>query len=93
MESAPAMTEPVGFSALRAVYLNCTLKPSPEPSHTAGLMAVSTEIMRANGVAVEKIRAVDHDLAPGVQPDMTAHGWARDDWPASHGGWSPPTSS
>jgi multimeric flavodoxin WrbA len=76
------MTESANFSALCAVYVNCTLKPSPEPSHTAGLMAVSMEIMRAHGVAVEEIRAVDHHLAPGVQPDMTEHGWARDDWPA-----------
>lgn len=76
------MTESTDFSALAAVYLNCTLKPSPEPSHTEGLMSVSTEIMRTHGVAVEEIRVIDHDLAPGVQPDMTAHGWACDDWPA-----------
>lgn len=75
------MTESVDFSTLRAAYLNCTLKPSPEPSHTAGLMGVSTQIMREHGVTVDEIRAVDHDIAPGVQPDMAAHGWARDDWP------------
>jgi multimeric flavodoxin WrbA len=34
------------------------------------------------GVAVTSIRAVDHELAPGVYPDMTEHGHARDDWPA-----------
>jgi multimeric flavodoxin WrbA len=44
-------------------------------------MAVSTEIMRRCGVAVDEIRAVDHDIAPGVQPDMTEHGLAHDDWP------------
>ena len=73
---------PPDFSDLRAVFVNCTLKRSPEISHTAGLVAVSTAIMRAHGVTVDEIRAVDHDLAPGVQPDMTQHGWARDDWPA-----------
>ena len=26
-------------------------------------------------------RAVDHDIATGVYPDMTEHGWARDEWP------------
>ena len=74
--------EPLDFSDLRAVFINCTLQRSPEVSHTAGLMATSTAIMRARGVAVDEIRAVDFDLAPGVYPDMTEHGWERDDWPA-----------
>lgn len=74
--------QPLDFSDLRAVFVNCTLKRSPEPSHTAGLMAVSGAIMRAHGVVVDEIRAVDHDIAPGVYPDMTQHGWTRDDWPA-----------
>ncbi len=38
--------------------------------------------MRANGVTVEVVRAADHEIPPGVQPDMTEHGWERDDWPA-----------
>ncbi len=75
------MSEAPDFSDLRAVFLNCTLKQSPEVSNTAGLMAVSTKIMRDHGVTVDEIRAVDHEIAPGVQPDMTEHGWARDDWP------------
>jgi multimeric flavodoxin WrbA len=78
--SASAMTEH-DFSDLRATFVNCTLKPSPEQSHTAGLMAVSAAIMRKHGVIVDEIRAVDHELAPGVYPDMTEHGWDRDDWP------------
>ena len=31
---------------------------------------------------MESIRAVDHDIATGVYPDMTEHGWERDEWPA-----------
>ena len=27
------------------------------------------------------IRTVDHDIAPGVYPDLGEHGWARDEWP------------
>jgi len=73
--------EPLDFSDLRAVFVNCTLKRSPEVSNTAGLMATSTAIMRAHGVVVDEIRAVDFDLAPGVYPDMTDHGWDHDDWP------------
>ena len=30
---------------------------------------------------VEAVRAVDHDIAPGVWPDMTEHGAATDAWP------------
>jgi multimeric flavodoxin WrbA len=70
------------FSDLRAVYINCTLKRSPEISNTQGLAEQSIAIMAANGVGVELIRAVDHEIATGVYPDMTEHGWSRDDWPA-----------
>lgn len=75
------MTGP-NVDGLRALFVNCTLTPSPGRSHTAGLMAMSTAIMAANGVHVDEVRAVDHHLAPGVQPDMTEHGAERDDWPA-----------
>ncbi len=69
------------FSELRALFFNCTLKKSPQQSHTDGLIQISQEIMAANGVAVERLRPVDFQLAPGVQPDMTQHGWEQDDWP------------
>jgi len=69
------------FSDLRAVLLNCTLKPSPERSHTEGLMRISRAILEKNRVAVESLRPVDFALAHGVQPDMTEHGWERDEWP------------
>jgi multimeric flavodoxin WrbA len=69
------------YSDLRALFINCTLKRSPERSNTQGLMDISEEIMRRNGVEVESIRAVDHDIATGVWPDMTEHGWEKDAWP------------
>ena len=69
------------FSDLRAVFINCTLKPSPEKSHTDGLVAISKAIMEKNGMTVDVIRAVDHDIAYGVWPDMTEHGWDSDAWP------------
>jgi multimeric flavodoxin WrbA len=75
-------TSPWDFTDLRALYLNCTLKPSPAVSNTQGLMDISVAIMTANGVTVDQIRAVDHELAPGVYPDMTEHGATRDDWPS-----------
>ena len=69
------------FSDLRAVYVNCTLKRSPDVSNTQGLADRSIAIMERNGVAVER-SGVDHAIATGVYPDMTEHGWDRDEWPA-----------
>jgi multimeric flavodoxin WrbA len=75
---APAHAE---YKDLRALFINCTLKRSPDVSHTETLMNVSRKIMEAQGVSVRNVRAVDHELAPGVQPDMTRHGFDQDDWP------------
>ncbi len=66
------------FSDLAAVFVNCTLKRSPERSHTQGLVDIAAEIMRRQGVTVTELRAVDHDIASGVWPDMTEHGWSSD---------------
>jgi multimeric flavodoxin WrbA len=70
------------FSGLSAVFINCTLKPTGTLSNTEALMNVSKAIMEANGVRTELLRAVDFELPPGVYPDMTKHGFERDDWPA-----------
>ena len=69
------------FSDLRAIFLNCTLKRSPEMSHTEGLINISKTIMEKNGVAVDLLRPVDHPIAFGVWPDMKEHGWPVDEWP------------
>ncbi|UXP33139.1 NAD(P)H-dependent oxidoreductase [Reichenbachiella agarivorans] len=69
------------FSHLKAIYINCTLKKSPETSHTAGLMKVSQTIMKNEGVTIDEVRFIDHDVASGVYPDMTEHGWTTDEWP------------
>lgn len=70
------------FSDLNALIINCTLKKSPEMSHTDKLIDVCATIMARNSVAVERIRAVDHEIPTGVYPDMTEHGWDADEWPA-----------
>ncbi|MGW8375022.1 flavodoxin family protein [Streptomyces sp. ODS28] len=72
---------PRTYDDLRALFINCTLKPSPQLSHTQGLIDLSRGILRTRGVRVDEIRAVDHDLAPGVYPDMTEHGLPSDAWP------------
>ena len=69
------------LSDLTAVYINCTLKRSPELSHTQGLMDRSIQLMRSQGVTVESVRLIDHDVAVGVYPDMREHGWKTDGWP------------
>src|SRR5215813_2007847 len=69
------------YDDLNALFINCTLKPSPELSHTEGLIEVSAGIIRKQSVRTETIRAVDHDIATGVWPDMTEHGAATDAWP------------
>ena len=72
------------FTGLRAMFINCTLKRSPDRSHTQGLVDISANIMRKHGVEVEVLRAVDHDIATGVWLDMTEHGWETDEWPSIH---------
>ncbi len=79
--SEPKRSDRRDFSNLSALFIGCTLKRSPEISHTEGLMKKSMAIMEKHGVTTELIRAVDHEIAPGVQPDMTKHGCSRDDWP------------
>ena len=69
------------YDDLRALFFNCTLKCSPERSNTQGLIEVSAAIMQKQGVAMETVRAVDHDIATGVWPDMTDHGAVSDAWP------------
>ncbi|MDN3202806.1 flavodoxin family protein [Algoriphagus sediminis] len=69
------------FQGLKAMYINCTLKKSPDPSHTETLMSLSKGIMKREGVEVDEIRLVDHEVPPGVYPDMIEHGWFRDEWP------------
>jgi multimeric flavodoxin WrbA len=73
------MSDP-DFTGLRAMYVNCTLKKSPEISNTEGLIDASAAIMRKHGVEVEVLRAIDHPIATGVYPDMREHGWAEDAW-------------
>ena len=71
-----------GFSDLRAVFINTTLKSTAQvESHTERLMRNAMAIMETNGVEVDLLRAADHHIAYGVQPDMREHGADRDDWP------------
>ena len=77
------MTETWDFGGLRALFINCTLKRSPEVSNTQALVDASRALMERHGVSDREPRLVDHDVATGVWPDMTEHGWATDEWPRS----------
>ncbi|MGY0392391.1 flavodoxin family protein [Bizionia sp. KMM 8389] len=74
--------EKPNFKGLKALFINCTLKKSPQKSHTNSLINVSKAIMENEGVSTEVIRFIDEDVAVGVYPDMTEHGWESDDWPS-----------
>lgn len=63
---------------MRALVINCTLKPSPQSSNTDALAAVVIEALESEGARVETVRAVDHDIRPGVEDDMGGG----DAWPA-----------
>jgi multimeric flavodoxin WrbA len=77
-----ADTAPEHYGDLRAVIFNGTLKRSPEPSRTDALLAIPRGILTRVGVRVDEVRTVDHEIPPGVWPDMTQYGYPRDDFPA-----------
>ena len=82
--SAPtAPPTDLDYGSLRAMLLNCTLTRSPGESHTARLMGAVATVMRAQGVTVDELRAVDHPIAEGIAHDMTEgdDGVDRDAWP------------
>jgi multimeric flavodoxin WrbA len=64
---------------VRAIFLNSTLKASPEPSNTAELAQYVGAQLSEHGVEVEHVRLVDHDIAPGVVSEAVRDG---DEWPA-----------
>jgi multimeric flavodoxin WrbA len=63
---------------MKALIINCTLKPSPGTSNTEALADVVGDALRGHGVEVDTVRAVDHDIKPGVESDMGDG----DAWPA-----------
>ncbi|TFV81020.1 flavodoxin [Microbacterium sp. dk485] len=63
---------------VRALALNCTLKPAPAPSSTEKLLREVLAALGDAGVESELARVVDYDVRPGVEKDMGAG----DQWPA-----------
>ena len=77
--TAPA-TMPETASPLTAFALNCSLRgvQSEAPSSTDKLITDLFAAMAPHGVTGEIVRAVDHDIQPGVLSDMGPG----DAWPA-----------
>lgn len=69
------MSTPTG--APRALALTCSLKPSPAESSSALLAEQVLAALAEHGCSTELIRLVDHDIRPGVRPDMGDG----DEWP------------
>ena len=62
---------------LKAVLLNCTLKKSPQVSHTEALMSIVVGHLHDLGVDTELIRPVDYAIPFGVESDLGEG----DEWP------------
>lgn len=62
---------------MRALVLNCTLKPSPQTSSTEALAKVVIGELEKGGAEVDLVRLVDLNIKPGVTSDMGEG----DDWP------------
>jgi len=55
--------------ALKALAFNCSLKPSPAPSSTDKLLRQLLGALSEHEVTGEIVRAVDHNIKPGVSSD------------------------
>ncbi|MEA2278938.1 MAG: hypothetical protein QOC78_3898 [Solirubrobacteraceae bacterium] len=62
---------------IKALFLNCTLKPSPEVSNTQALGDRVLEIIASLGCETETVRVVDHRVPFGVTNDEGDG----DEWP------------
>ena len=63
---------------MKALVLNCTLKPSPQTSSTEALARVLMQELAKGGVETDLVRLVDLTIKPGVSGDEGEG----DDWPS-----------
>ena len=62
---------------MKALLINCTLKPSPAFSNTGALIDKAVKQLKEQGVETEVIRFVDYNVKPGNSSDEGKG----DDWP------------
>jgi multimeric flavodoxin WrbA len=63
---------------MKALVLNCTLKPSPQASNTEALAQEVIRELEKHGAKVKMIRIADHNVITGTKSDMGEG----DAWPA-----------
>ncbi len=68
------------FSDLRALFINCSIKRDKARSHTQRLINRAAGVMEAEGVAVEQLYVLDHQVAFGMLKDGKEEGLV-DEWP------------
>jgi multimeric flavodoxin WrbA len=69
-----------GFTDLKALFINCSIKKDGTQSHTQRLLNRVAGIMEHEGVQVEQVYALDHTIAFGMIEDGTKEGLV-DEWP------------
>ena len=62
---------------MKALIINCTLKPSPAFSNTNALAKKAEDQLNENGITTELIRLVDYEVKPGNSTNMGDG----DEWP------------
>jgi multimeric flavodoxin WrbA len=72
---------PAKYNDLKALFINCSIKKDKTRSHTQRLMNRAAGIMREEGVKVEEVYMLDHNIAFGMVKDGKENGFAKDDWP------------
>lgn len=63
--------------ALKALFLNCTLKKSPETSNTEAFIQHAAKVFKDLDVTTESVRIADYDIKFGV----TSNEGDGDEWP------------
>lgn len=74
------MSQKNDFSDLSALFINCSIKKDKQQSHTQLLIDKVVGIMSKEGVKVNQIYALDHDIAFGMIKDGKEEG-LKDEWP------------
>lgn len=69
------------FNGLTALFINCSIKYDKQSSHTQLLIDKVSHIMETEGVSVDQVYALDHQIAFGMIKDGKEDGKV-DDWPS-----------
>jgi multimeric flavodoxin WrbA len=68
------------FSDISALFINCSIKKDKAKSHTQLLINKAVGVMQKEGVKVEQIYALEHNIAFGMIKDGNEEG-LKDEWP------------